>query len=73
MELPDYQKMQRLHEFDGPIAHIARQSASVRMLVDHYAHGSIVTKEEALSRMILALWQEVQFSRNPPPGYISGA
>jgi len=45
----------RRDEFLGPISMIARNSAAVHEIIDLYARGDIVTKEEALSQMVKAL------------------
>lgn len=53
MTREDYLK--RCHDFDGPIADIARDNPIVRCIADSYCTGMIVTKEEALSQMVVHL------------------
>lgn len=49
----EYEK--RLREFDGPIARIAMNNPCVNRIVGLYATGEIVTREEALSQMVVHL------------------
>lgn len=56
-------RQKRLAEFNGPIAEIAVNNVAVNQIAQSYARGDIVTREEALSQMVVALarnWTEVQ-------------
>lgn len=47
--------MQRMAEFPGPIQNLAQQNPLIRSIVECYAHGTIITREEALCRMVMEL------------------
>ena len=53
MNREDYYK--RLHDFDGPIRDTALNSPIVNSIINMYVQGNIVTKEEALSQMVVQL------------------
>lgn len=66
---------ERLKHFDGPIALAAMRNTAIAVIVHQYAAGQIVTKEEALCQMVLALsaqaeeWKEIalkQFELGAP-------
>jgi hypothetical protein len=53
----------RAAEFAGPIAAISRNNPLIHQIIQRYAHGEIITKEEALSQMVVLLakdWTEIQ-------------
>ena len=56
-----YEYEKRLREFDGPLARVAMNNPCVHRIVKLYATGEIVTREEALSQMVVQLaknWDE---------------
>lgn len=64
-EQTDWKRWQwdRLGEFNGPIAVAALDNPEIKQIADLYAKGEIVTKEEALCQMVLALAKSLQRSR----------
>lgn len=62
-ELTRVQMMQRMAEFATPIQNLAQQNALIHRICECYAHGDIITREEALCRMIVELardWEQVR-------------
>lgn len=53
--LHSQEQRERAHHFDGPIMRIGMDNASVHRIISAYASGAIVTKEEALSQMVVVL------------------
>lgn len=56
-------RRRRLAEFAGPIGLLAQNNPIMERVLMEYAYGNIITKEEALSRMVVMLatdWQEQQ-------------
>jgi len=51
----EHARRNRMAEFNGPINDIALDNPIVARMIDCYAHGQIVTREEALSQMVVAL------------------
>lgn len=47
----------RARHFEGPIQRLADHNPLVHAIIEHYARGQIVTKEEALSQMVVQLGQ----------------
>lgn len=62
-ELSRTQAMQRMAEFAAPIRNLAQQNALIRRIVECYAHGDIITREEALCRMVVELARDWEKSR----------
>jgi hypothetical protein len=61
MKAHDY--YDRIRSFSGPIADLGMNNPLVRQIMEQYAHGLIITKEEALSQMVVQLakdWTELQ-------------
>jgi hypothetical protein len=53
----------RTREFCGPVEDAATDNPVIYAIIQAYAHGLIVTREEALSQMVVHLsrdWQEEQ-------------
>jgi hypothetical protein len=55
MKIDRMEYERRMNEFRGPIQIVAFQNPIVHRIVEMYAHGEIITKEEALSKMIVLL------------------
>lgn len=58
---PQMKKELRWREFSGPIMDLAMHNSIIRRILDCYVAGQIITKEEALSQMVVALatdWDE---------------
>jgi hypothetical protein len=52
----------RLEEIPGPIRELGMENPLIHQIIDQYAVGSIITKEEALCQMIVGLsknWSEL--------------
>lgn len=49
---------QRLNDFEGPIKEASINNTIVNECIHAYAHGSIITKEECLSRMVVLLTRD---------------
>jgi hypothetical protein len=47
----------RFHQFDGPIGDLYHTNPVVHRIIQMYVQGQIVTKEEALSQMVIDLAQ----------------
>ena len=45
----------RMRDFSGPISDAARDNPTVNAVLDAYRAGAIITKEEALSKMVVLL------------------
>lgn len=53
--------IKREQEFTGPILSAARHNPIIAKVIHAYAHGEIITREEALSQMVMLLskdWNE---------------
>lgn len=55
--LPEYLIQDRMRHFDGPLTELINNNGPVRQVYDLYIRGHIVTKEEALSQMLVALYR----------------
>ena len=55
MQLSPIEIRSRYEDFPTPIRVIGQNVPVVRMVLDLYAHGQIVTREEALCQMIVEL------------------
>lgn len=53
--MDEHQFHQRLRDFSGPISDAAMANPVINRVIKEYAHGAIITKEEALSRMVVLL------------------
>lgn len=57
------QFQRRYRDFDGPISELGMTNPLVNDVLQRYSHGIIITKEEALSQMVLGLardWERTQ-------------
>ena len=65
MQLTQEQIRSRYYEFPDAIKQIGHSVPVVRMVMDEYAHGNIITMHEALARMVveLANRSELAFSK----------
>ncbi len=55
MKLPRHIIESRVCEFPGPLRDLYQNNVVVNKIIDAYAYGSIVTREEALCQMVIAL------------------
>lgn len=55
MSKQENEYQQRLAHFDGPLMHLIYDNTAVCRIAKMYARGEIVTKEEALSQMVIHL------------------
>lgn len=63
MKTDVYEHNKRVSEFNGPIMKTAIRNPIIHKIITMYAIGEIITKEEALSRMVVELakdWKEEQ-------------
>lgn len=58
MNLPREQIHRRFAEFPDPVRLLGYDNAVVRRIVDMFAQGEIITLQEALCKMIVALANE---------------
>lgn len=74
--------MQRMAQFEPPIHEIAHNNVIVNRVLEMYARFDIITKEEALSQMVVLLakdWKQEQdryvalVSMGPPPVVVAEA
>lgn len=62
-EMTRVQMMQRMAEFATPIQNLAQQNTLIHHIAECYVRGEIITREEALCRMIIELAKEKQESK----------
>ena len=53
--LPEPVYRQRHSEFPDPIMQLAMYNPLIHRIIDQYAHGEILTREEALCQMVVNL------------------
>lgn len=61
MRAEAYEK--RFRDFPEPIQELFQESPVVARVIQLYAHGDIITKEEALCRMVIELSKDVEHAR----------
>lgn len=59
--------LHRLHEFPHEIRTLAETNTIIHRVIEEYAHGAIITREEALCRMIIILARSQQKFESYPP------
>lgn len=54
-EMNEQDRRRRIAEFPDPVRVLGYHHPLVKSVMDSYAHGAIITKEEALCRMVVEL------------------